>query len=209
MHRLEDRRFERLTALTCVGKTNGGHRLWKCLCECGTECVVAAYELISKHSRSCGCLQREAASVNGKRSRTHGKADSYIYHVWNGLKGRCYRESDPGYPNYGGRGIKVCERWLNSFENFYADMGDKPSPQHSLDRIDVNGNYEPSNCRWATQKEQANNKRNNVFLTLGNKTLTIAQWSRELEMHQATLEWRLRKGWPVTKALTQEVKKRP
>ena len=210
MHRLEDRRFERLTALTCVGKTNGGHRLWQCLCDCGTYCVVSANHLVTLHTRSCGCLHRDITRENSKRHITHGRSllNDSVYRAWHGMKSRCLNKADAGYPNYGGRGIKVCERWRNSFENFLEDMGEKPSPQHSLDRIDVNGDYTPENCRWATRKEQANNKRTSAYLTLGERTQTVSQWAEELSMPRPTLEWRITAGWDSIKALTHPVRKR-
>lgn len=207
-HSFEDQLPGRLKPVVCVGKTAGGHRLWECVCTCGNTCVVAAYKLKSGHTRSCGCLQKETASEIGKAAATHGKTGSPEYYVWHGMKSRCYREDDPGYHRYGGRGITVCDRWLESFENFYADMGDKPSSEYSLDRIDVNGPYSPENCRWATVEQQANNKRSNVVLTSNGKSQTGAQWARELGIPLATLQWRLHNGWEVSRALHQKVRQK-
>jgi hypothetical protein len=124
-------------------------------------------------------------------NRTHGMSRTPEYQAWGAMFTRCYNTSVPKYKHYGGRGIVVCDRW-RSFEVFLADMGSRPSPKHSLDRIDVNGNYEPTNCRWATMVMQVNNKRTNHFITLGDVTLTIAQWARKLRLSQSTIFRRLK-----------------
>jgi hypothetical protein len=126
---------------------------------------------------------------------------------WKSLKERCMNETSKDYPRYGGRGIKVCERW-QKFENFYADMGPRPSPEHTIDRKDNNGPYEPRNCRWATLEEQGNNKRNNVRLSFGGATKTVAQWSREIGIPYDVIHHRLRSGWSVDAALTRPVRQR-
>jgi hypothetical protein len=131
-----------------------GSSRWKCVCTCGTERVVASRDLASGKSVSCGCYRLEVA---GDGRRTHGMSESRAYNIWLGMKRRCLRKTDGRYPLYGGRGITVCKRWLK-FENFYKDMGEPPEG-HSIDRINNNKGYTPSNCRWATQKEQVNNSR--------------------------------------------------
>lgn len=123
------------------------------------------------------------------------------YEIWQYMKQRCLNKNDPNYPNYGGRGIKICQKWINSFQSFYEDMGKRTTPKHQLDRVDVNGNYEPDNCRWATVTEQANNKRNNVFITAQGKNLTAAQWSREVGITAEAIRRRLRYGWTPEKIL--------
>ena len=119
------------------------------------------------------------------------------------MRKRCYLESAPNYDLYGGRGIKVCDRWRESFEAFYADMGDPPSDQHSLDRRETDGDYTPDNCRWATSEEQQNNRRNNVFLEYDGQRLTVAQWGRKLGLHKNTILQRLARGWSVQDTLTK------
>jgi hypothetical protein len=124
------------------------------------------------------------------------------HRTWCGIKTRCYNERESCYPYYGGRGIRVCDRWLNSFENFLADMGDKPSAKHSIERKDVNGHYEPNNCCWATQEEQANNKTDTKRFLYQGRNQSLPQWAREYGIKPATLKQRMRRGWLLEDALT-------
>lgn len=137
---------------------------YKCICDCGKECIKRSSYLLNNKlypHKSCGCWHTE---ITVSRSIKHGMTKSATFKAWLEIKQRCYNPLNSSYKNYGERGITVCDRWLHSFENFLADMGERPTSKHSIDRIDVNGNYEPSNCRWATNKEQCNNRRNNVTI---------------------------------------------
>ncbi len=167
---------------------------WVCQCECGRKSVAYGQDLKRGKVVSCGCW-------NTQKRITHGMARTNVNAVWRSMRDRCNNQKNAAYVNYGGRGIRVCERW-DSFENFLADMGSRPNG-YSIDRIDNNGNYEPGNCRWATTKQQMNNQRRNRVIELNGERKTIAQWAEQLGVGWTCIRDRLdRYGWTIERALT-------
>ena len=164
------------------------HRRFICKCDCGNEKEVFLISLSSGRTKSCGCLVSE-------KNSTHGLSGKNSYKLWCGVRQRCLNSKNRLYKNYGGRGIKICERWLK-FENFYEDMGDKPDGK-SLDRIDNDGDYCPENCRWATDDEQANNRRGNVRIKYDGDIDTLANWCRRLDLKYTRIKKRFESGWEI------------
>jgi len=193
--------FGRLIVLGRCGRNKHGHVTWYCRCSCGKEKIITGNELKNGHTKSCGCLFLEG---NHKK---HGYKYSKIYATWQHMRQRCVNSNDDEYTNYGGRGIIVCERWMQ-FENFLADMGEPPTSKHSIDRIDNNGHYCPKNCRWATIAQQARNKRNNHRVTYRGTTKSVIEWSENVDIPYNTLIKRLYRGWSVEKTLTTPVNRR-
>jgi hypothetical protein len=202
---LTGKRFGRILVLSGVPSVPGKNKKWVCVCDCGTEKTITGQSLRDGKTISCGCFHREMVARNAAiNNRTHGRSRTYIYAVWRGMMVRCHKPTATSYPNYGARGIVVCERW-HKFENFLADIGERPSSNHSLDRIDNDGNYEPGNCRWATQEEQLNNTRVNVKITYNGETLTAIQWARKLGMAPHTVYNRHSKGWSPERIFTTPI----
>ena len=157
------------------------------------------------HGRTTGMIYGSAV---GKTNHRHGLHGTPIYRVWSSMIKRCINPQDPGYRNYGERGITVCESWRHSFEAFYADMGDQP-PGMSLDRVDNDGPYSPGNCRWATVKEQANNRRTNRLITYNGETKPLSWMAHKYGINECTLAQRIFKlNWPIERALTQPIRRR-
>lgn len=195
-------RFGRLVVVRVAGKRKA-ETVWLCQCDCGKQKEICGVNLRGG-TQSCGCLQREGVS---RRMKKHGGSKSPTYKIWVGIIDRCENENNRSYPDYGGRGIKMCQRWRESYEAFVADMGERP-PKMTIERNDVNGNYEPSNCRWASKKEQANNTTRNHFVEFDGQRLTIAQWAEKIGVKPMILVQRLFLGWSVERALTQPVRHR-
>jgi len=183
-------------------KTGGRQRpYWNCRCDCGNEGVVRGDILKNGGSKSCGCYRKDRSLIplpEYSYEEAYKRAKSIYKH----MKQRCSNINETSFNNYGARGIKICNRWLQSFENFYEDMGPAPSNKHSIDRINNDGNYEPSNCRWATVAENNRNKRTTHFITYKNKTQCVTDWSNELGISSYALFARLRNGWTEEEALT-------
>ena len=184
---------------------------YRCKCKCGVVKDVFYYNVDKGRSKSCGCYNLEALS---KRSATHGMTKTRFYGIWKAMNRRCKDKNQSTYKHYGGRGITVCDRW-NKFENFKEDMyqsyldhvskhGEKNT---SIDRIDINGNYEPSNCRWATWEEQGNNRRNCHYLEFNGKTMSIHNWSLEVNIPERIIWKRLNYGWTVEDSLTKPLRR--
>lgn len=189
--------FGRLTVIRRDGNSKAGERMWKCRCECGNIHRAGGVRLTSGVTMSCGCWRRE---VTGLIHRTHGMRHTPEYRAWANARARCYNSKCQGYKNYGGKGITVCERW-RTFENFFADMGLRPSADHSIDRKDNFGNFEPGNCRWATRIEQNNKRSIYRLLTHNGRTMTMAQWGRERGYKKNVIPDRLKRGWSVAESI--------
>ena len=185
-----------------------GDAWWVVKCDYGTIKSIRGGDLRSGRVKACGCLKT-----------THGMTGSNEYTIWNIMRQRCRDETVKDWPRYGGRGVVVCAGW-QKFENFFADMGKRPSKKHSVDRIDNDGNYScghcaeclenewPANCRWITMAEQHRNTRRNKFITFNRETLCVSDWAKRKGMSSALLRWRLESGWGIEKALTEPVHSR-
>lgn len=195
---LEGQRYQKLVVIEWAGwrqYSNGRESTWLCQCDCGKQAVVPQRNLAGGNTKSCGC-------IIGKHKRTHGGTGTPEFRVWDAMRRRCSDTSHPSYPDYGGRGISVCERWQD-FANFLADVGPRPSADHSIDRYPNNdGNYEPGNVRWATRVEQSNNRRSSRLIEFGGESLTLAQWERRVGLKPGMLFRRLEAGWSIEKALS-------
>lgn len=200
---LTGKRFGMLTVLERADKTKSGTK-WLCRCDCGQTCCVLPNNLRGGRQKSCGCLRRRTPL-----NRTHGDSRSVrLYRIWSDMKTRCCNPSMKSYALYGGRGINVCTEWANSYEAFrdwslrsgYVD-------DLSLDRIDNDGNYEPTNCRWATREQQSNNRRSNRLITANGSTKTMAEWARESGIRYTRIYKRLKRGWSEEKAVLTPVKR--
>ena len=192
------RKFGRLTVIERVANNNHGNARWLCKCDCGNETIVITSDLNSGHTRSCGCLHLETVKANGK---THGLSNTHLFRIWCDMRKRCTNPNQKHYHRYGGRGITVCEEW-QSFELFYKwAMANGYQDNLTIDRIDNNGNYEPNNCRWSTQKEQQNNRSTNKLITFDGETLNLTQWSEKTGISYRKLVDRLGKlNWSVERA---------
>jgi hypothetical protein len=201
---LAEKKFGRWTALNFCGRTKQGVALWLCRCDCGTEKVVNSGHLHSGKSRSCGCLSSEITTT---RNITHGMSNTRVYTEWASMKQRCSCKTQSSYKYYGGRGIHVCKEWQNDFMSFYKwAISHGYSDDLSIDRIGVNGNYEPLNCRWILMQEQQENRSMCNPLTFMGKTYTIARWSKITKIGSSTISSRLHSGWSIEKTLTMPLR---
>lgn len=190
-----------LTAIEEKGRDKRQNLTWLFQCECGNSLIATVSNVISENTRSCGCLGNVGKT-------THSACGTPEHKAWGSIKDRCFCQTNCNYKYYGARGITMCAEWRASFQAFYDHIGPRPSSSHSIDRIDVNGNYEPGNVRWATDLEQANNRRNNKFIEFNGTALTCSQWSVRLGFKSYTVHDRLRNGWSIEKTLTTPLKQR-
>lgn len=194
------KKFHRLTVLAFAGRSKGA-LMADCECDCGARKIINVSNVIRGGVHSCGCLRREQAASKSQRAsdanKTHGRSGESLYVLFRGMHARCSNPRHISFKNYGGKGIRVCERWSgeNGFPNFSADMGPMPMPKHSIDRIDGSKDYCPENCRWATRLEQNRNTSANRTLTWNGRTLCISEWADETGLGRNTIAARIKKGW--------------
>jgi hypothetical protein len=206
---LTGQKFGRLTVLG-LDRVESKKTYWKCMCECNNEISVRSDQLRRSWTKSCGCLQRDVTKKTAKYiNYKHGESKTRLYGIWTNMKSRCYREHDDWYSEYGGRGITICNEWINDyvvFRNWALSHGYMNNL--TIDRKDVNGNYEPNNCRWATLKEQANNTRYNHLMSYNGKTQTMSQWADELGIGFGALMARSRRNWTDEQIITTPLKEK-
>lgn len=208
MYRIKDdvtgQRFERLLAVERIVKNRRGY--YRCICDCGNEVIVRADILKNGRAKSCGCYTRDRAK-KGDIRRVHGKHGTRLYWIWLGIHARCNTKTNPAYKNYGGRGIAVCDEWLEDFQSFYDwAMANGYEDTLTIERKNVNGNYEPSNCCWIPREEQAGNTRANRKITYNGETYNLSEWARKVGISQSLIRWRLNHDWTLEKALTTKPK---
>lgn len=196
---LTGKKFGRWNVISLSHQNQKGLPYWKCVCDCGVKRVVRGVSLTCGESKSCGCYHKERVS-------THNMTGLPTFKSWDSMKQRCTNANSPDYPKYGGRGITVCDRWLNSFDNFLEDMGQRPKSR-TLDRKDNNGNYEPDNCRWATVAEQLSNRRNTVKTLYNDTMYTIRELSEISGLKEKIIRDRLYADWPIEKIMVTPSRK--
>lgn len=193
--------FGRLVVEKLSGRktTNGVHYyFWLCKCQCGTSTVVRGGNLRQRLTSSCGCLLKEYMSRNADIAHVPEKT------VWSGMKDRCQNPNHKDFHRYGGRGIRVCDAWLMSFAAFFRDMGPRPNRSYTIERCDNDGNYTPGNCKWATIVEQNRNRNGVLRITFNGKTMCATAWDEFLGFRRTTVQHRLKLGWSIERALTQQ-----
>jgi hypothetical protein len=195
-------RFGKLLAIKPIKKHDNSKYYWECICDCGNTKIIMSSNLLRGISTTCGCGKIKI----GEKTRKHGMAKTRIFKIWAGIRKRCTNSKCKTYPLYGGRGISISPRW-DEFINFYNDMKDGYSDNLSLDRINPNGNYEPGNCRWATQKTQNRNRRNNNYISLNNEIKTLSEWAEISGVNSSAIRYRINNGWDTQKAIFTSTEK--
>ena len=190
-----------------TGKLSRNEEFYLCTCDCGNECIILKQSLKLGYTKSCGCLQKERTALVRLNTKKHGLKNTRLYNIFNGIKQRCYNKKDKHFKNYGNRGITMCEEWKNDFKVFYDwSTNNGYNDSLTIDRIDVNGNYEPNNCRWTTIKEQQRNRTNNRLITYNNETHCVGEWSEKLNLKGSTIYNRINSNWSVEKAFYKPIK---
>ena len=213
---LNGKKFGRLAVVGYSKERKYNRPTWECLCSCGNVVSICGKALTRRKgaTNSCGCLAREVASrlcserfyKHGHRSKNFNKdgfRGSSTYQVWADIKTRCQNKKHSSYKDYGGRGILVCIRWKSSFEAFLEDMGERPSSEHSIDRIDNNGSYDPKNCKWSTTAQQSINKRSSVNIVINGEIKNLSEWCRFYEISYGVVYTRLKRGWSIERAFSR------
>lgn len=196
------KQYGRLTVIKYIGKDKYNNAMWKCKCSCGNTITIRGATLRNGKARSCGCLHKETCKQLAKNNITHNMSNTRLYRAWQGMKSRCYCKQNNRYQYYGEHGIKVCDEWKNDFQTFYNwSMKHGYKENLTIDRIDVNGNYEPNNCRWITNGEQQRNKRNNKMYTINGETHCLSEWCEKLKLNYNTVSTRIHRKWSIEKAL--------
>lgn len=200
---LSGKRFGRLTVIAEAPHYKG-RTAWLCRCDCGNKTIVISKRLKNGMTKSCGCLSSDVTAQRNRDNTKHGMCDDRLYQHWNSMLNRCRCPHNASYKSYGGRGISVCKEWETNFESFMKwSLMNGYLPSLSLDRIDVNGNYEPSNCRWVNQKVQANNRRNTFYLTAFGETKPIQIWANEYGISATCIRNRLKRGMTTKDAISK------
>lgn len=209
---ITNQRFGNLTVLRQSANMNK-KTAWECLCDCGNVVTVTTSNLTCNRIKSCGCMKKELLI---KRNSTHNQRNTHLYEVWKSIKQRCKNPQSYAYKNYGGRGITICKEWNNDFKAFsdwsYAngyttENRTSEKTKLTIDRINNDGNYEPSNCRWVTRSHQCKNKRNNKVILYHGKSLCLVDWCKELNLHYTTISGRISRGWSIEKSFETPTKK--
>lgn len=202
-------KYGKLTIVSYDTKKGNSHYV-NCKCDCGNTKSIRLLRLKSGETKSCGCIRKELFKKNKKDKTTHGQTGTRLYNIYRSMKSRCYiKKNNKNYHSYGGRGIKICDEWLNDFESFYNwSYANGYNDDLTIDRIDNNGNYEPNNCRWITEAEQHNNTSRNINITYNGETKTLKQWSESVGINYHTLKKRYKMGWSIEDMLTKPVKRK-
>jgi hypothetical protein len=202
---IRGRRFGRLLVQEFAGINSAGLAAWNCLCDCGKTKILPGAYLTGGRTKSCGCYRQDKARAD---HTTHGMTHTKEFTIWSGIRERTLNPNYHHFADYGGRGILMCPEWLNSFETFLSDMGDRPSANHSIDRRDNDKGYYKENCRWATGKEQSRNRRDNHLVTYKGETLPLSAWTERLGFRKMTLRNRIVSGWDLERAMTEPEKEK-